>query len=60
MFYGVVIVTMMRLKPAGLWPSAARRREMQVDEDDSAAIEAELTGTAATAAPGGGADGGEN
>ncbi len=50
LFYGVVIVTMMRLKPAGLWPSAARRREMQVGDDAAAAVEAELGGAAAAPA----------
>ena len=44
LFYGLVIVVMMRLKPAGLWPSAARRREMAVAEDTQAAIDAELRG----------------
>jgi branched-chain amino acid transport system permease protein len=34
LFYGVAIVVMTRLKPQGLWPSAARRREMRTDEDD--------------------------
>ncbi len=48
LFYGVVIVTMMRIKPAGLWPSAARRREMGVDKDTDAAV---------TAGPGGAAPG---
>ena len=33
LFYGLVIVIMMRLKPEGLWPSAARRREMLVDQE---------------------------
>lgn len=42
LFYGIVIVVMMRLKPAGLWPSAARRREMKTAEDAQAAIDAEL------------------
>ena len=46
LFYGVVIVTMMRIKPAGLWPSAARRREMGVDEDTAAAVTAEPGGAA--------------
>jgi branched-chain amino acid transport system permease protein len=36
LFYGVVIVVMTRLKPQGLWPSAARRREFQLDEEDEA------------------------
>ena len=31
--YGAVIIAMMRIKPLGLWPSAARKRELQtVDE----------------------------
>ena len=35
---------MMRIRPAGLWPSAARRREMSEAEDEQEAIEAELHG----------------
>ena len=46
LFYGLVIVIMMRIKPAGLWPSAARRREMGVDEDTAAAVTAEPGGAA--------------
>ena len=45
-FYGVAIVAVMRLRPAGLWPSAARRREMQLDEETRAAIEAQLAAEA--------------
>ena len=41
-FYGVAIVAVMRLRPAGLWPSAARRREMQLDVETQAAVEAQL------------------
>lgn len=41
-FYGVAIVAVMRLRPAGLWPSAARRREMALDEETKAAVEAQL------------------
>ena len=41
-FYGVAIVAVMRLRPAGLWPSAARRREMLLDEETRAAVEAQL------------------
>ena len=44
LFYGLVIVIMMRIKPAGLWPSAARQREQRLDEEDKTAIEAELHG----------------
>ncbi len=50
LFYGLVIVIMMRLKPEGLWPSAARKREMMVDEENRAAIEAELGGASASSA----------
>ncbi len=42
LFYGFAIVAVMRIRPAGLWPSAARRREMQTDVETRAAIEAEL------------------
>ena len=41
-FYGVAIVAVMRLRPAGLWPSAARRREMTLDEETKASVEAQL------------------
>ena len=44
LFYGLVIVIMMRIRPAGLWPSASRRREMLVDDETGAAIEAGLDG----------------
>ncbi|MGI9304802.1 MAG: branched-chain amino acid ABC transporter permease [Gammaproteobacteria bacterium] len=51
LFYGLVIVAMMRIKPEGLWPSAARKREMQGVEDAKSAIQAELgTSTVAAAA----------
>ena len=51
-FYGVAIVAVMRYRPAGLWPSAARRREMQLDEQTRAAVEAQLAAeTGAAAAP---------
>ena len=55
LFYGLVIVIMMRIKPAGLWPSAARRREMGVDEDTDAAV----TAGPGAAAPGRSAGEGE-
>ena len=44
LFYGLVIVVMMRMKAEGLWPSAARRREKRLEEESQAAIEAELRG----------------
>ena len=50
LFYGLVIVIMMRVKAEGLWPSAAKLREKRLDEESAAAIEAELrTGTEAAA-----------
>jgi branched-chain amino acid transport system permease protein len=33
LFYGLAIIAVMRLKPAGLWPSAARRRELELDAE---------------------------
>ena len=53
LFYGLVIVVMMRIKPAGLWPSAARRREMQIDEESEATIRAQLGDRAPVAAESG-------
>jgi branched-chain amino acid transport system permease protein len=53
LFYGVVIVVMMRIKPAGLWPSAARRREMGLDEDTAAAVTAGPQGAAPGRSAGG-------
>ena len=41
-FYGIAIVGVMRLRPAGLWPSAARRREQLLDVETEAAVKAEL------------------
>jgi branched-chain amino acid transport system permease protein len=44
LFYGLAIIVVMRLKPEGLWPSAAKRREMQIDAEtatvQSAGLEA--------------------
>ena len=37
LFYGLAIIAVMRLKPEGLWPSAARRREMALDAETAAA-----------------------
>src|SRR5215475_4168246 len=36
LFYGLAISAVMRLKPEGLWPSAAKRREMQIDAETAA------------------------
>jgi branched-chain amino acid transport system permease protein len=38
--FGVALVAVMLFRPAGLWPSATRRRELQTD-DESAADDAE-------------------
>jgi branched-chain amino acid transport system permease protein len=44
LFYGLAIVAVMRLKPEGLWPSAAKRREMRIDAETLAVQKgAELT-----------------
>jgi len=45
LFYGATIVIMMRVKAEGLWPSAAKKREKQLDKESVAAVEAELQGT---------------
>jgi branched-chain amino acid transport system permease protein len=37
LFYGLAIIAVMRLKPEGLWPSPARRREMALDAETRAA-----------------------
>jgi branched-chain amino acid transport system permease protein len=36
LFYSVVLVVMMRLKPEGLWPSEVRRRELHSDDETTA------------------------
>jgi len=54
LFYGLVIVIMMRIKPEGLWPSASRRREMLVGEEDRAVVEQELAARKSSAATQGG------
>ncbi len=43
LMYGLLLVTMMLVRPEGLWPSAITRREMHAAEEDAAAIEAELS-----------------
>ncbi len=42
LFYGLAIIAVMRLKPDGLWPSAARQRELRTDEEVRRAREIEL------------------
>lgn len=43
LMYGALLITMMLVRPEGLWPSAITRREMHAAEEDAAAIEAELS-----------------
>ena len=50
LFYGLVIVVMMRIKAEGLWPSESVKRERRGEEESQAAIESELHGEA-TASP---------
>ena len=50
LFYGIAIIAVMRLKPEGLWPSAARRRERQLDAE-TAAVQAGGVAAAQGAAP---------
>jgi len=42
LFYGLAIIAVMRLKPDGLWPSAAKQRELRTDEEVRRAREMEL------------------
>jgi branched-chain amino acid transport system permease protein len=39
--YGAVLIIMMRVKPIGLWPSAARKREVTASEEVEAILRAE-------------------
>jgi branched-chain amino acid transport system permease protein len=39
LFYGAVLIIMMRLRPEGLWPSEARRRELH-SSDETVALDA--------------------
>ena len=43
LFYGLAIIAVMRLKPEGLWPSAAKRRELELDADTLAVQRAQVT-----------------
>ncbi|MBT5412992.1 MAG: branched-chain amino acid ABC transporter permease [Rhodospirillaceae bacterium] len=40
--YGAVLIAMMRIKPIGLWPSAARKREIQSAEEIEASIREQM------------------
>jgi branched-chain amino acid transport system permease protein len=42
LFYGLAIIAVMRLKPAGLWPSAAKLRELETDAEDVAVRQAQV------------------
>jgi branched-chain amino acid transport system permease protein len=42
LFYGLAIIAVMRLKPGGLWPSAARRRELELDTETVAVQRAQV------------------
>lgn len=42
LFYGLAIIAVMRLKPEGLWPSAAKRRELQIDAETAAVQQAQV------------------
>ena len=42
LFYGLAIVAVMRLKPEGLWPSAARLREKRLDREAAALESGEI------------------
>ena len=39
LFYGAVLIIMMRLRPEGLWPSEVRRRELH-GSDETLALDA--------------------
>jgi len=57
LFYGAALIIMMRIKPEGLWPSAARRRELRdaagevAVESGDAAIGEDATTTGDTSVP---------
>jgi branched-chain amino acid transport system permease protein len=46
LFYGLAIIAVMRIKPEGLWPSAAKRRELRIDAETVAVQEAAAHGDA--------------
>jgi branched-chain amino acid transport system permease protein len=47
LFYGLAIIAVMRLKPEGLWPSAARRRELALDAETVAVQRSDVAEKAA-------------
>jgi branched-chain amino acid transport system permease protein len=42
LFYGLAIIAVMRLKPEGLWPSAAKLRELEIDAEAVAVQQAQV------------------
>ena len=44
LFYGLAIIAVMRLKPEGLWPSAARRHELALEAETAAVQRAQVAG----------------
>jgi len=53
LFYGIAIVAVMRLKPEGLWPSAAKRRELRIELETREAVEAQMAAERAASPAGG-------
>jgi len=49
LFYGAVLIIMMRIKPEGLWPSATRRRELRDAAGELVPADAVATAPAAEA-----------
>jgi branched-chain amino acid transport system permease protein len=49
LFYGLAIIAVMRLKPEGLWPSAAKRREIRAERELKREVDAELQSEGAKA-----------
>ena len=49
LFYGLAIIAVMRLKPEGLWPSAAKRREIRAEQELKQEVNAELQSEGAKA-----------
>jgi branched-chain amino acid transport system permease protein len=40
LFYGVILIIMMRVKPEGLWPSQIAKRELHHEDEDASLVEA--------------------
>ena len=50
LFFGLALVAMMLIRPEGLWPSAARRRELHEEQAEADALGAPAAATGAPAA----------